>query len=142
MNTEVNKLVMRAVTDVSFREEFLNNPIETAKKAGTSAAGIKALERVNMVGLQKTLASLSTTLVDIVNPVAAGHSRDWSDSNIHDKDDHIHDKNHTSLTAATLVSNPSDLDVTALREALKDNVVRREFMSNPKLRSFIETNNL
>lgn len=140
-SAEINKMLMRAVTDAAFRTEFLSDPAGAAKSAGASADVQKEAAQLDMRRIRVQfdhLSNLSNELLGSV--VAAGHSRDWSDrANIHDNDGHIHDKAATALHGFDDLINPAaPLSPQALRDALKDPAILKEFESNPALRAALK----
>ena len=138
-SVEVNKFLMRAVSDTAFRERFLADPVSAAKEEGAASDTIDELGRLDMSRLHKQFGHLSRISGDLLESVvAAGHSRDWSDrANIHDNDGHIHDKGATALERGDMVVLPADrvTDVRAVRDALKDPAVLREIENNPELKN-------
>lgn len=140
-SVEINKMLMRAVSDADFRTKFLSDPVAAAKAAGGSADAQKEAGKLDMRRIRVQfdhLSNLSNELLGSV--VAAGHSRDWSDrANIHDNDGHIHDKAATALHGFDELINPArGFDPQALRDALKDPVILKEFESNPALKAALK----
>jgi hypothetical protein len=132
-NTEVNALLLRAVSDAQLRSKLMADPGAAAKEAGLSEVAVKELASMDKVKLDAQLSRLVSVVRDMGGPLEAGHSNDWRDKNIHNKDDHIHDKVHTAETGMEAVINPA-VDAATLSAALKDPVVLKEFQNNEKLR--------
>src|SRR5437764_745046 len=142
-SAEVNQLWMRAVSDTAFRSKFLEDPITAAKAAGTSDAALKELKGMNVQRLRTQFDHLSRVSTDLLGSiVSAGHSSDHLDrSNIHDQDDHIHDKAGSMLNPGDLVTNPGmglQLNPAAVRDALKDPAVLKELESNPQIKAALK----
>jgi hypothetical protein len=135
-SVEVNKLLMRAVSDQSFREKFLEDPAAAAKEAGAPASAIKELGTLDTGRLQSQFGHLTRVSGDLLDGslLQAGHSRDWSDrANIHDNDGHIHDKAGSSFRGDEFVVLPAEANISAVRDALKDPAVLKEIQSNPAI---------
>lgn len=140
MSVEVSKLIMRAVSDAAFREELLRDPAGVGRSEGLGEEALSELSQLNRTRLAKQFANLSVVTIDLSESInAAGHSRDWSgDGNIHNKDDHIHDKETPgSLQVLEQVSNPARLDAAGLKQALRDPAVLREFRRDPELQAIL-----
>jgi hypothetical protein len=142
-SAEINRLLMKAVTDTDFRAKFLEDPTTTAQGEGVSADGVKELSTLNMQRIREQFVHLSRVSTDLLGSVvSAGHSNDHVDrSNIHDNDGHIHDKAADSFgTRIEQVVNPADLKLNpaALADALKDPAILREFETNPALKAALK----
>lgn len=142
-SAEINKLLMRAVSDSNFRSKFLDDPAAAAKENGASETGIREAGSLNMGRLRAQFDQLSRVSTDLLKSVvAAGHSSDHLDrSNIHDNDGHVHDKAGDSrLNLGDLVSNPGRvaLDPSAVRDALKDPAILREIETNPQIKAALK----
>ncbi len=142
-SVEVNKFLMRAVSDADFRKEFLEDPIAAAKKNHASDAATKELGEINVARLRTQFDHLSRVSSDLLGSVvSAGHSSDHLDrSNIHDNDGNIHDKAGDALGIGDLVSNPGrvfQLDTAAIRDALADPSILKELESNPKIKKALK----
>ncbi|MBN3003477.1 hypothetical protein JW897_06975 [Chromobacterium alkanivorans] len=141
---EVNKLLMRAVSDNDFRAKFLSDPIAAAKDAGANSATVAELKKIDVARLRAQFDHLTRVSGDLLagSVVAAGHSRDWSDrSNIHDNDGHIHDKAASVFSPGDLVTNPgvsTTLNPAAVRDALKDPLVLKEIENNPQIKAALK----
>lgn len=139
---EVNKFLMRAVTDADFRDKFLADPIDAAKGAGASADTLTELKKVDMARVRKQFGHLSQVSADLFGSIVAdGHSSDHLDrSNIHDNDGHIHDK-AGSMLGSEVVSLPGErarLDAAALKDALADPAILKEIENNPSLKASLK----
>ena len=140
-SVEVNKLLMRAVSDASFRERLLADPVEAAKSEGVSEKVVKEVRGLDMARLQAQFGHLSRVSGELIGSVvSAGHSRDWSDrSNIHDNDDHIHDKGASAAGLESVVLPAERLtNIAAVRDALRDPAVLKEIESNPEIREALK----
>lgn len=141
-NVEVNKFVMRAVNDPAFRAKFTQDPVATAKAEGASADTLKAVGKLDVSRLQRQFDHLSRVSTDLLSSIqAAGHSSDHLDrSNIHDNDGNIHDKAQSMGVDLGAVINPADraLNPAALRDALKDPAILKEFETNPALKAALK----
>jgi hypothetical protein len=139
---EINKLLMKAVSDTEFRSKFLADPAAAAKNEGVSVAGVAELSSLNMQRVRSQFAHLSQVSTDLLGSViSAGHSSDHLDrSNIHDNDGNIHDKAGDALSKINQISDPADLKLNpaALADALKDPAVLKEFQNNPALKAALK----
>jgi hypothetical protein len=141
-SVELNRLLMRAVSDSAFRTKFLDDPSAAAKEGGASAATLKEVGELNVQRLRTQFDHLSRVSSDLLGSlVSAGHSSDHLDrSNIHDNDGHIHDK-AGNLTLGSLVSDPAPfraLDASAVRDALRDPAILKEIESNPAIKAALK----
>ena len=133
---EVNSLLLRAISDEGVRKELLDNPAAAGKKYGLSEASIQELSRISPASLQAQFDKLTSITRDLGGALEAGYSRDFTDGNVHNKDDHVHDKMGHGAFADPLinVANPA-IDKATLEAALKDPIVLREFRSSERLRT-------
>ncbi|MEA3062544.1 MAG: hypothetical protein QOJ94_2325 [Sphingomonadales bacterium] len=141
-SVELNKLLMRAVSDAKFRDQFLADPASAAKSAGVSADAAKEVGNLDMRRLRTQFDHISRVSTDLLGSiVSAGHSNDHLDrSNIHDNDGHIHDKAADSLGGIDAIINPAEraIDPRALRDALQDPAILKEFESNAALKAALK----
>jgi hypothetical protein len=134
-SSEVNSLLLKAISDEKLRADLLKNPVDAAKKAGVSQAGVNEISKISVASLSSQFERISSIAKDLGGALEAGYSRDFNDGNVHNKDDHVHDKQgHASMIDPLInVANPA-IDRATLAAALKDPVVLREFQGNERLR--------
>jgi hypothetical protein len=139
-STEVNSLLLKAISDENLRPELLKSPADAAKKAGLSAEAVTEVSKISLASLHSQFDRISSIAKDLGGALEAGYSRDFNDGNVHNKDDHTHDKMGHAAFADPLinVANPA-IDKTTLTAALKDPVVLREFQGNERLRGLAKT---
>ena len=133
-SAELNSLLLKAISDENLRKELLKDPVAAAKASGASAATVKEVSAISLPSLRSQFDRISSITRNLGGALEAGYSRDFNDGNVHNKDDHIHDKQgHGAFVDPLInVANPA-IDATTLTAALKDPVVLREFRSNEKL---------
>ena len=135
-SSELNSLLLKAISDEDLRRELLKDPVAAAKAAGASEALVGEISAINLSSLRSQFDRISTITNNLGGALEAGYSRDFNDGNVHNKDDHFHDKQgHGAFVDPLInVANPA-IDRTTLIAALKDPVVLREFRSNERLAS-------
>lgn len=134
-STEVNSLLLKAISDEQLRSDLLKDPAGAAKKAGLSKTAVTEMSKISAESLRSQFDKITAITRDLGGALEAGYSRDFTDGNVHNKDDHVHDKmGHGAFVDPLInVANPA-IDRTTLTAALKDPVVLREFQSNERLR--------
>jgi hypothetical protein len=141
-SVELNKLLMRAVSDSAFRTQFLVDPEGTARANNASNEVLKEIGGINFSRLRAQFENLSRVSTDLLGSIVSdGHSSDHLDrSNIHDNDGHIHDKAGDALGLGGQVSNPGSLrlDAAAIRDALSDPAILKEIESNPQIKAALK----
>jgi hypothetical protein len=135
-SSELNSLLLKAISDEDLRRELLKDPVAAAKAAGASEALVGEIAAINLSSLRSQFDRISRITNNLGGALEAGYSRDFNDGNVHNKDDHIHDKQGQGAFVDPLinVANPA-IDRTTLIAALKDPLVLREFRSNERLAS-------
>jgi len=134
-SAEVNSILLKAISDDTLREALLKDPSAAAQSAGASDGAVKEMAKISIASLRTQFERITSITRDLGGVLEAGYSRDFTDGNVHNKDDHTHDKTgHASMIDPLVnVANPA-IDGRTLTAALKDPVVLREFQSNDRLR--------
>jgi hypothetical protein len=135
-SSELNSLLLKAISDEDLRRDLLKDPAAAAKAAGASESVVGEISALSLHSLRSQFDRISTITDNLGGALEAGYSRDFNDGNVHNKDDHVHDKQgHGAFVDPLInVANPA-IDRTTLTAALKDPVVLREFRSNERLAS-------